>query len=180
MGIHGEYQWLETDHRLSEFESLCPEAIVGKYIAITAVDSGGFQPSPEDEGNGWREAGGIAYSPVVEAVAFLPKNCCCRECYGFDEWLVFRDHPGSLGAISDENVFEANVGPGQIFRFINFGGFRLSSEVMKPVSDLFWAQMDWVHPESYIGDGQECLIFASRNSTLFREVEATLRDSPPK
>lgn len=59
-GIHGVYEWLEADHDLSEFLSLCTSAISARYIVITAVDSGSFNPSEQDRAIGWTAAGGIA------------------------------------------------------------------------------------------------------------------------
>ena len=41
-GVHEAYQWLEVDGELSEFLDLCPHVILGRYVAITAVDSGSF------------------------------------------------------------------------------------------------------------------------------------------
>jgi len=74
---HGPYKWLEADHHLHEFLSLCASAIVGRHIAITAVDSGSFIPSEEDRAAGWTGNGGIAYSPRLESVAIVPPDCCC-------------------------------------------------------------------------------------------------------
>jgi hypothetical protein len=45
---------------------------------------------------------------------------------------------------------------------------------MKPISDLLWRQMDWVQPESYVADGGDCLLFATRNSQLYGAVRNTL------
>jgi hypothetical protein len=78
-GAHGPYQWLEADCELREFLSLCPDAIVGSHIAVTAVDSGSFSPSDEDLSAGWSASGGIAYSPAatsdcnVAARVLLPR-----------------------------------------------------------------------------------------------------------
>ena len=45
---------------------------------------------------------------------------------------------------------------------------------MTEISDPFWRQMDWVQPESYIADGMDCLLFATRNSQLYAVVQETL------
>jgi hypothetical protein len=63
-------------------------------------------------------------------------------------------------------VFTTAVAPGTVFAFINFFGFQLSEPEMQPVTDLFWKQMEWMQPESYIGDGRQCLVFATRNKAL--------------
>lgn len=174
MGTHGAYEWLEVDHDLGEFVSLCPSAIVGKYLAITAVDSGPFEPSEQDLANGWSANSGIAYSPRMESTAMLPPNCCCRECCGYDEWYVFERQPPSLGAVCHANVFTSEIGSGNVFQFINFIGFRFSDTQMKGIGDLFWRQIDWVQPESYLADGEDCLLFATYNSQLYGSVRETL------
>jgi hypothetical protein len=179
-GTHGAYEWLEIDHDLGEFMSLCPSAIVGKYLAITAVDSGSFAPSEQDLADGWNANGGVAYSPPIESIAILPSNCCCRGCCGYDEWYVFERQPPSLGSVCHANVFTSEIGCGNVFQFINFMGLRFSDAQMKAISDLFWRQIDWIQPESYVGDGEDCLLFATRNSQLFGAVREALSKGPSK
>jgi hypothetical protein len=144
-GIHTRYWWLETDHSLREFLPVCPAVIVGRHIAITAVDSGCFNPSDDDRAAGWNATGGIAYSPRLESVAALPSDCCCGH-GGFDEWYVFGVEPPVLGAICHANVFEKAIASPNVFQFINFYGFQLSNAHMKALADLFWTQMEWVRP----------------------------------
>jgi hypothetical protein len=100
----------------------------------------------------------------------LPHNCCCLECYGFDEWYIFGTAPAPLGSICQANVFETAIAPPNVFRFINFGGFQLSDPEMAPVTDLFWAQMAWIRSESYLGDGDRCLVFVSSDHERFNSV----------
>lgn len=176
-GIHGRYNWLETDHDLREFLVLCPASILSKHIAITAVDSGSFNPSDQDLAAGWSASDGIAYSPRLDAVTMLPADCCCR-CSGFDEWYVYATEAPRLGSISHANVFETTIAPPNVFQFINFVGFRFSDQELKAITDLFWKQVEWMQPESYLGDGDSRLMFASCNDELFRNVETTLSNSP--
>ena len=179
-GVHGPYKWLEADHDLLEFLSFCPGAIVGRHIAITAVDSGSYCPSERDRAAGWFSSGSIAYSPRLEAVDMLPERCCCRECYGFDEWYIFDTEPAPLGSICDSNVFETAISRPNVFQFINFGGFQLSDPQMNPITDLFWKQMEWIQPESYVGDGNKCLVFVSSNHEVFCIVHDALSRSPSR
>lgn len=180
IGMHGPYRWLEVDQSLREFLSLRPAVILGRHIAITAVDSGRFSPSEDDHAAGWKATGGIAYSPLIRSVEMLPPDCCCRECCGFDEWYIFATEPTPLGAICDANVFEVAVAPPNVFQFINFGGFQLSDPHMKAITDLFWRQMAWVRPESYLGDGERCLVFVSADPELFASVQGILSRSPAR
>jgi hypothetical protein len=172
-GTHGAYEWLEVDHDLGEFTSLCPSAIVGRYLAITAADSGSFAPSEQDVADGWTADGGIAYSPRMESIAILPLNRCCRDCHGYDEWYVFERQPPPLGTVCHANVFRSEIGSGNVFQFINFG-FRFSDTQMKAVSDLFWQQIDWLQPESCVAESEDALLFATRNSQLYGSVRQSL------
>jgi hypothetical protein len=94
-GSHGRYNWLETDHDLREFLALCPDSILSEHIAITAVDSGSFNPSDQDRAAGWSASGGDRIQSPVGAVAMLPLDCCCR-CSGFDEWYIYSTEAPSL------------------------------------------------------------------------------------
>jgi hypothetical protein len=178
-GIHGVYQWIEVDHDLGEFLSLCPGAIVGRYLAISAVDSGSFEPSEQDRAAGWNASGGVAYSPRVDSIATLPPHCY-GQCAGYDEWYIFESQPPLLGSVRHENVFTADIGPGNVFQFVNFMGHPFSDSEMKPIRDLFWRQMDWAQPESYVADGGDCLLFATRNSQLYGAVRNTLNAQPSR
>jgi hypothetical protein len=161
-GANNGYEWLEADQDLRTFLSLCPEAIAGKYLAVTAVDSGSFVPSGTDVAEGWKNVGGIAYSPRLGATADLPKGCCCLDCCGFD-------------------FFVTEIAPENVFAFINsFLRLYPPDPRDQVITDLFWKQIEWMQPESYIADGLDCLIFATRNRTLFATVRAALEAQPPE
>jgi hypothetical protein len=178
-GAHGLYEWLEVAHDLGEFLSLCPGAIVGRYLAISARDSGFFEPSEQDRAAGWNASGGVAYSPRVDSIATLPPYCY-GQCAGYDEWYIFQSQPPPLGSIRHENVFTSEIGPGNVFQFVNFMGCPFSDSQVKPIGHLFWRQMDWVQPESYVADGGDCLLFATRNSALYGAVGDMLSKQPTK
>src|ERR1700756_4414745 len=72
VGVHDEYEWLASEHCLDDLLKLCPEIVLGKYIAVTSVDSGHYFPTREELAAGWENRGGIAYSPIVEKVEALP------------------------------------------------------------------------------------------------------------
>lgn len=172
-GVTGPYEWLEVDYGFRAFLRLCPEVIVGKFVAITSLDSGFFYPTQTDLANGWKAAGNIAYSPRLGSVNELPVDCCGADSGGYDEWYVF-EAQRQLGELCRENVFTTEVAPGTVFAFINFFGFRPSDPEMQAITELFWKQMAWMQPESCIGDGQQCLVFATRNKALFAAVRKAL------
>jgi hypothetical protein len=175
-GVNSAYQWLEADHNFGAFLALCPQVFEGKYLAITAVDSGAFVPSEADLAAGWRTSADIAYSPRLRSIGDLPNDCCGRDCGPFDEWYLFGS-PAELGTLCNDNVFTAEIAPGKVFAFVNFN-FRPSDPKMQPITNLFWQQIEWMQPESYLAEVADCLIFATRDKTLFASVDAALQIDP--
>ena len=55
VGSQGVYSWLVTDENF-ELLQLCPKVAVGKYVAVTSIDSGQFLPTE------MRRAAGLAES----------------------------------------------------------------------------------------------------------------------
>ena len=149
-----------------------------KYIAVTSLDSGPMALTDEEERVGWQSRNEIAYSPQVQSVhdcrtERLPGG----ECAGFNERYV-SDSPFDLGQLWHGNVFEAPLTPGQICTFVNFSfGFALHNPEMSDLVSLFWKQIDWIHPESYIADGDVLLTFVSRDEDIFASVRNALSDA---
>jgi hypothetical protein len=58
--------------------------------------------------------------------------------------------------------------PGQVYTFVNFAaGFALRNPDMASLVSLFWKQLDWIQPESFIADSAAFLTFVSRNESVF-------------
>jgi hypothetical protein len=168
-GAHGDYQWLTTgQHDLGTLLRLCPEALLGKYVAVTSIDSGPLILNEDEVSTAWQSRSDVAYSPRIQSVEKLAYG----ECAGFDEWYVF-DAPTELGQIVEGNIFESPLQPGQVAVFVNYGGFGFHSSSMQVLTDMFWKQLEWIHPESYIADG-DLLNFVSRDRTLFTTVLQSL------
>jgi hypothetical protein len=162
-GSHGRYEWLVADEDLDLLQ-LCPEIVLGKYLAITSNDSGVFLPKANEETAGWHSRREIAYSPKILSVESLP-----RSSEAYDEWYVFCN-PVDLGSSHlRENVFEVPQEPGHVSVFVNYGSFALDRLEGRDLARLFWTQMEWVRPESYIADGYY-LNFVSANKGLFTKV----------
>jgi len=66
VGVHGEYEWLASEHCLDDLLKLCPEIVLGKYIAVTSVDSGHYFPTAKELAAGWESRSGIAYPKTFE------------------------------------------------------------------------------------------------------------------
>jgi hypothetical protein len=77
IGSQGPYEWLVTDDDF-DLLRLCPDVVVGKYVAITSIDSSEFVPSPTER-TGWESRRSIAYSPKIQNAEDIPH-------YGWDEW----------------------------------------------------------------------------------------------
>ncbi|HVO81564.1 MAG TPA: hypothetical protein VMT28_12585 [Terriglobales bacterium] len=160
-GSQGLYEWLAIDHPQLDLLQICPEIVLGKYVAITSIDSGVLIPNETEKAAGWESRGNIAYSPKVQAVENLPRA-------GWDEWYVFAN-PTDLGTSHlEENIFEVPEEQGQVRVFVNYC-FALHIPEMNDLATLFWRQMEWIRPESYLADN-DYLTFVSANRTLFAAV----------
>jgi hypothetical protein len=104
VGIQGPYEWLVTDQQFDLLQ-ICPDVVLGKYVAITSLDSGPLVSTDEEKAAGWENRGNIAYSPKVQDVGSLPRA-------DYDEWYTFSD-PSDLGTGHiGENIFEVPQGQG--------------------------------------------------------------------
>src|SRR5262249_22002974 len=110
-GSHGRYEWLATDNHELDLLQVCPEIVLGKYVAITSIDSGVLALNETEKAAGWESRGKIAYSPKVHVLENLPRD-------GWDEWYVF-DKPTDLGTSHlAENIFEVPDEHGQVRVFV--------------------------------------------------------------
>lgn len=177
-GQFGDYHWLVTRRfDLQQMLDTCQEAFLHKCLVVSAFDSGSLAPTAAELRAGWKVAGRLAILPVVHAVGELPHD-------QYDEWYVF--------------AFPTS--PEIPETFINYGGFTLEpisvrreleraqnsvgaqadvkmiqqrAEKQQELLDLFWAQLERVHPETYIGDGDN-FILVTTDSQLFEKVRSTI------
>jgi hypothetical protein len=167
VGTHGTYEWLVTEHYLEDLLRLCPEIVLGKYIAVTSFDSGPLYLSDEKKATGWESRKGIAYSPRIDTVEKLPHDC-------WDEWYVFEDRV-DLGQLAsqDSNVFEASLTAGEVYTFVNFN-FGLHLPEMESIAPYFWKQFEWIHPQTYIAESDYYLTIVSADKNLFAAARQAL------
>ena len=64
-GSTNGYDWLVSTDTLDDVLQLCPEVVLGKYLAVTSFDSGPLLLSEEQKSAGWTSNAGIAYSPEI-------------------------------------------------------------------------------------------------------------------
>jgi hypothetical protein len=160
VGSQGVYEWLVIDRQF-DLLRICPDVVVGKYIAITSFDSGPLVPTDEEKAAGWESRSNIAYSPKIQDVASLPRA-------EYDEWYIFGS-PVDLGTSHlEENVFEVPQEQGHVSVFVNYG-FALHPPERTSLANLFWPQMERIRPESYVADN-DYLTFVSANKILFVSV----------
>ncbi len=153
IGARGDYQWVTSEqHYLDDIVRLCPEVLLGRYLAVTSTDSG--DPARwAKELSGWECRGGVAYSPRLESIEGIDYQVHGRGNGGFDEWYLF-EVPADLG--------------GEIVALVNY---YFSPDLANDArSVIFWEQIEKFQPESYISDGSECVTFVSRNAGLFQSV----------
>jgi hypothetical protein len=164
VGSQGPYEWLVTDRQFDLLQ-VCPEVVLGKYVALTSIDSGPLVLSDNEKAAGWQSRGKIAYSPSVLKVEDLPRM-------GWDEWYIF-DKPTDLGTSHhDENIFEVPQTEGNVSVFVNYC-FVLNDPEMRALISLFWQQMKWIRPESFVADS-EYLTFVSANESVFARVRESV------
>ncbi len=176
-GSFGGYDWLTTeDHDLADLMRVCPEIVLGKYIAITSIDSGSLEVTEEEKAAGWEARSNIVYSPRIKSVAGLPHENRHGRCLGFDEWYVF-DASIDLGQRITGNIFEASGEAGRVEIFVNYYDFVLHDATIRPISEMFWKQMAWIQPDSYIAEGDSWLTFVTRNQNLCAAVKKLI--APP-
>lgn len=178
IGSHGPYRWLVTQQdNLAKLLELCPQSVAGKYVAVTSLDSGPKILTDEERGLGWYTRNEIAYSPPITlSERGGVEGVILGQCAGYDEWYVF-DSPRDLGALCDGNVFESDLPPGKIWTFVNYdASFALHNPEMADVTSLFWKQLGWIQPESFIADSAAFLTFVSRNESIFVAVCDAFKD----
>jgi len=164
-GSRGDYKWVSSRHDLGDLLRLCPSVVLGKYIAVTSIDSGYLHPIDVEKLAGWKGRQYIGYSPLVQSVETLPRA-------GWDEWYVFAQ-PVDLGdSRLGSSMFDPAVKPGEVGVFVNHG-FALYPPDRASLADLFWSQIDRIQPESYIADN-EYLTFVTRDARLFDVVARAL------
>jgi hypothetical protein len=157
---------------ISTLLRLCPNVVLGKYLAVTRIDGYTLRLTDQEMRDGWWTANEakvfestsweppryqddwkVAYSPRVTSIHSLP-NETHEECdHGYHEWYVF----------------EQSVAPGEMEAFVNWVGFLLYDPESKWCVDRFWEQMARLVPESYIAEGA-VLTFVTRNTALFASV----------
>ena len=170
VGSEGSYEWLVYDEDCDLLE-LCPEIVLGKYVAVTSIDSGQLVPTEKETAAGWQNRAKIAYSPKIDNAEDLPRE-------GWDECYIFNT-PTDLGTSHlAENIFEVPQEHGHVSVLVNYG-FALHLPERAHLTDLFWRQIARVRPESYVANN-DYLTFVSMNEALFAKVRDPVKSLEQK
>lgn len=164
VGSEGGYEWLVAKRSLGDLLSVCPEIVIGKFVAVTAFDSGPVVPTEEERVSGWNSQFGIAYSPKIADVNAIPYDNC------YDEWYIF-DEPTEIGRAAEQgsNIFEAWQSEETVFQFVNYH-LGLHLERHRELADLFWIQIRRIGPDVYLADCQDWMTMVSKSKELFAAV----------
>jgi hypothetical protein len=149
-------------------------------MVVTATDSGNLGLTKIQEDAGWVERHGLVYSSLLDSVDAVFYQRDGYDAPGFDEWYFFMS-PVDLGAPQEGNPFDraSAPGPGRPMVFVGMPSATLhdTDPRCEVVRQMFWTQLDWIQPESYAADSQECLTFVSRNQNLFELVLSRFREA---
>jgi len=166
VGTHDDYHWLATEQFLDDLLKLCPEIVIGKYVAVTSIDSSPFHSSEQERAAGWEHRNGIGYSPVILDPSAIPRE-------GWDEWYIF-DFPTDLGdmAARDASVFQTDLIHGQLHSFVNFNFRPTDTDGLAP---FFWKQFERIRPLTYVAESDYNLVLITCDSHLFEAAHKAIK-----
>lgn len=164
-GSQNNYEWLVTDDDF-DLLKLCPQIVLGKFVAVTSSDSGHLGLTDKETAAGWQSRAKIAYSPKIENAEDVPRD-------RWDEWYIFNS-PTDLGTSHlTENIFEVPQEQGHLSILVNYG-FALHPPERAKLADIFWPQMARICPESYVADN-DYLTFVTANEAIFSRVRDAVK-----
>jgi hypothetical protein len=181
-GQNGNYHWLAAtcDVYMGTLLSLCPEAVLNRYLAVTSYDSGVSRLLSEEQVSaGWVRAGDVGYSPLITSVDSLRFQDDGPGYPRYEEWYVFPERR-ELGEVFHGNFFDFRPGAGQIPVFVNMFAFVLHDPAQNRhgILDIFWNQLPSVGPETFIADGEHCLTLVTRKEELVLRFQERLSTLP--
>jgi hypothetical protein len=167
LGKHGSFRWIVAKQHLRDLLALCPDVVIGKYVAITSLDSVPVRLLEEESLAGWTSIHDIAYSPQIARTAILPYE-------GYDEWYIF-ESPKRLGRLADPREIPSDASPDLVHCFVNYGGFGPHQLDLDGncLLDHFWWQLEKIEPQTFIADG-DCLSIVTSDEVTYEAVILTL------
>src|SRR6185437_15379347 len=87
-GSHGPFRWVESPaHKAQDVLQICPEAVLGKHLVITAFDTSKNTAVVQDSLRAWRVEGSALHVPQLADLLEIPYDV-------FNEWFIFTAAPG--------------------------------------------------------------------------------------
>ena len=169
-GKHDPYFWLEDPGlSLATLLKAHPEVVLGKYVVVTAFDSGPFCPSDEEFRQGWQSYGALAFSPVIRSITELPYD-------NYDEWYIFDQppRPESLEVFVNYVHFslqdaEEGLPAPPVEAAWDLTTTESEGYTLRDLQQRFWIQLGRIAPESYVAEGEK-LICVTRDYPLYKEL----------
>jgi hypothetical protein len=164
---------------MRDIVGLCPDVFVNQYLVVAAIDCGVPWLTEAQRAKGWELRSELAYSPRLDTVEDLFFQLDGPDSPGYDEWYLFGEQPPPLGQVQKGNPFEKDnePRPGLIWTPVRWLGFNLHAPDPEFFHRWFWAQLEWMNPDSYVSDGIDNLNFVSRNEAVFLSVHQRLSAS---
>ena len=158
--VRGRFTWFEwARFGMGDLLRLCPQAVVGKYVAISAFDSGPLRLSKKEIASGWIQLGELAISPRIADVAILPYE-------QYDEWFVLEQPrefavPARFASygqftLRDPSFLAEGADPTWDRKAIEADQERLAA-----LQDAFWRCLEGSGATSYFGDGDRFVAVTS-------------------
>jgi hypothetical protein len=180
-GVHDDYHWLTAagDVYMGTLLSVCPEIVLGRFVAVTSYDSGFLRLSERDAAAGWIAKDKIAYSPRIPSLDVLSFQRDGTDSPGYDEWYVFSEER-KLNPVFEGNYFEFKPDAARILVFVNTFAFVLHDPepYMPGILDRFWTQVTSIRPVAFIADGRDCLTVVCRDEVLVDTICSRLNALP--
>jgi hypothetical protein len=151
IGKYDCFYWLtSTEDYSGTILEVCPEVVLGRYLAVTSVDGGVMRLTESQLAAGWEVRRGIGYSLKLDRVGDVPHQLDGPDAPGYDELYTFEDRC-DLGERSQGNIFleQFAPAPGRTAVFVSWSSFVLHSSDpnVQPLLDLFWPQLWRLNPE---------------------------------
>ncbi len=179
--VNGDYHWLTAagDVYLGTLLSVCPEIVLGRFVAVTSYDSGFLELGDRNSAAGWIAQDNIAYSPRISSIDILSFQRDGADSPGYDEWYVFPEER-RLNPVFEGYYFEFKPDAGEILVFVNWFAFVLHDPepYMPDILDRFWDQLRSIGPAAFIADGRDCLTLVCRDEAIVDTVSSRLNALP--
>ena len=173
IGRVDQFDWVESpSFNIGKLLRNCPEAVLEKFVVITAFDSGPLRLSSEEIRKGWRAERNLVITSKITNCLELPFD-------DYDEWYTFPQFvlPKIAETFVNDGIFRL-TSPDQFVRNAvaavgaqaDIVGAKYLASRLVERQLIFWDQLKECNAESFIAGGHT-FMFASQNAGLFERVK---------